>query len=56
MKLEAIKKKATVFMKELEQDKRNTKTWKENLRQVCSQNDLHTALPQPSLVSTFVRC
>ena len=49
-KLEPIKKKAKSFAKELEHDKQSTKTWKENLRRVRSQIDLHKAPLQPPLV------
>ena len=49
-KLEPIKKRAMSFTEELEHDKERTKTWIENLRRVCSQNDLHKAVLQPPLV------
>ena len=51
--LQAMEKKATFYWMELfENDpnpKKTAKIWRENLRQMRSQNDMNKAVPQPSL-------
>ena len=51
--LQAMEKKATFFWMELFQNdpdpRKTAKTWRENLRQMRSQNDMHRAVPQPPL-------
>lgn len=53
--IEALEKKATFFWNELNQndpDPRQTaKTWRENLRQMRSQSDMHKAVPKPPLIT-----
>lgn len=50
-KLEAVQRKATSFMEELTKDKKRARAWKENLRRVGSESDIHNAVLQPRLVS-----
>ena len=51
--IEALEKRATFFWNELYQNDpdpgKTAKTWRENLRQMRSQNDIHKAVLKPPL-------
>ena len=53
-KLEAVQRKVTSFMKELARNEKRARAWKENLRRVGSESDIHTVVLQPRLVSYAV--
>ena len=48
-KLEAIQRKATSFMEELTRNEKRASAWKENLRRVGSESNIHTVVLQPQL-------
>ena len=50
-KLQAMERKANFFWNDLQcgDPKEKVKKWRENLRQVRSQNDMNKAVPQPPL-------
>lgn len=50
-KTRSLDKKAWTYVKELNHKKQKTETWKENLRPVRSQSDIHKATPKPPLAS-----
>ena len=49
-KLEAVQRKATSFMEELSRNEKRARAWRENLRRVGSESNIHTAVLQPRLV------
>ena len=53
-KLEAVQRKATSFMEELSRNEKRARAWKENLRRVGSESNIHTVVLQPRLVSYAV--
>ena len=53
-KLEAVQRKATSFMEELTRNEKRARAWKENLRRVGSESNIHTVVLQPRLVSYAV--
>ena len=53
-KLEAAQRKATSFMEELTRNEKRARAWKENLRRVGSESNIHTVVLQPRLVSYAV--
>ncbi|CAH3186154.1 unnamed protein product [Porites lobata] len=53
-KLEAVQRKATSFMEELSRNEKRARAWRENLRRVGSESNIHTAVLQPRLVSYVV--
>ena len=53
-KLEAIQRKATSFIEELSRNEKRARAWKENLRRVGSESNIHTIALQPRLVSYAV--
>ena len=53
-KLEAVQRKATSFMEELSRNEKRARAWRENLRRVGSESNIHTAVLQPRLVSYAV--
>ena len=53
-KLEAVQRKATSFMEELSRNEKRARAWKENLRRVGSESNIHTVALQPQLVSYAV--
>ena len=50
-KLQAMERKANFFWNDMQCGdlKEKAKKWRENLRRVCSQNDMNKAVPQPPL-------
>lgn len=53
-KLEAVQREATSFMEELSRNEKRARAWKENLRRVGSESNIHTVVLQPRLVSYAV--
>ena len=53
-KLEAVQRKATSFMEELTRNEKRARAWRENLRRVGSESNIHNAVLQPRLVSYAV--
>ena len=53
-KLEAVQRKATSFMEELSRNEKRARAWRENLRRVGSESNIHTAVLQLRLVSYAV--
>ena len=53
-KLEAVQRKATSFIEELSRNEKRARAWKENLRRVGSESNIHTIALQPRLVSYAV--
>lgn len=53
-KLEAVQRKATSFMEELSRNEKRARAWRENLRRVGSESNIHTVVLQPRLVSYAV--
>ena len=53
-KLEAVQRKATSFMEERSRNEKRARAWRENLRRVSSESNIHTVALQPQLVSYAV--
>ena len=53
-KLEAVQRKATSFMEERSRNEKRARAWRENLRRVGSESNIHTVVLQPRLVSYAV--
>lgn len=53
-KLEAVQRKATSFIEELSRNEKRARAWKENLRRVGSESNIHIIALQPRLVSYAV--